>query len=140
MTSFFALVFSLVAPGAGQIFTGHYAEGIILGVAFALGKSVGLPLLLRVFKVSSLKRTLQFFYACNWCYILLIAYAVCSAVWHGFYAQHTHAWYAILAATAISLAYRNTLNAFVFTALCGRTGVYSILRQKKQSPTGKIEK
>ncbi|HAM42554.1 MAG TPA: hypothetical protein DCP52_01780, partial [Elusimicrobia bacterium] len=91
MTSFFALVFSLVAPGAGQIFTGHYAEGAILGVAFALGKSVGLPLLLRVLKVESLKRTLQFFYACNWCYILLIVYAVCSAVWHGFYAQQTHA-------------------------------------------------
>lgn len=137
MTVFFALLFSLVVPGAGQIFTGHYGEGIVLGLLFALGKSVLLPLVLRVFKVESLKRTLQIFYACNWCYILLISYAVCSAVWHGFYAQQTHVWYAFLFALAVSLGYRNTLNAFVFTALCGRTGVYSILRQKKQSPTEK---
>ena len=126
-----------MVPGAGQIFAGHYGEGIVLGLLFALGKSVLLPLVLRVFKVKSLKRTLQIFYACNWCYILLISYAVCSAVWHGFYAQQTHVWYAFLFALAVSLGYRNTLNAFVFTALCGRTGVYSILRQKKQSPTEK---
>ena len=72
MTVFFALMISLVAPGAGQVLTGHYGEGIVLGLLFALGKSVLLPLVLRVFKVESLKRTLQIFYACNWCYILLI--------------------------------------------------------------------
>ena len=43
MTVFFALLFSLVVPGAGQIFTGHYGEGIALGLLFALGKSVLLP-------------------------------------------------------------------------------------------------
>lgn len=133
MTPFVALLFSLMAPGAGQIFTGHWAEGIALGLFFAFGKSVLLPLVLRLFKVESLKHTLQIFYVCNWCYIGLIAYAVCAAVWHGFYAPQTHAWYAVLFAVAVSLAYRNTLNAFIFTALCGRTGIYSILKNKKQS-------
>lgn len=67
MTVFFALLFSLVVPGAGQIFTGHYGEGIALGLLFALGKSVLLPLVLRVFKVESLKRTLQIFYGVIFC-------------------------------------------------------------------------
>ena len=72
-----ALLFSLVAPGAGHILTGNYLQGIIIGIVFALGKSTFLPLALRVFKVTTLKQTLQFFYVCNVVYMLLIFYASC---------------------------------------------------------------
>lgn len=137
MNAVIALVLSLAAPGAGHIFNGFYVEGIVLGVLFAFGKSVFLPLLLRAFGVSNLKRTLQIFYACNWFYIALISYAALTSFWSGFSAAQTHFWYAVLFAVAVSLLYKNTLNAFIFTALCGRTGVYAILRAGRKSPTEK---
>ena len=39
-----ALLLSLIAPGAGHVFTGHYFEGGVIGLLFALGKSTMLPL------------------------------------------------------------------------------------------------
>ena len=137
MNALAALALSLIAPGAGHIFNGFYAEGIVLGTLFAFGKSTLLPLVLRVFGVSNLKRTLQIFYVCNWFYIALISYAALTSFWRGFAALQTHFWYAVLVAVAVSLLYKNTLNAFVVTALCGRTGVYAILRAGRKSPTGK---
>lgn len=135
MNALIALVLSLAAPGAGHIFNGFYTEGLVLGVLFAFGKSTFLPLILRVFGVGNLKRTLQIFYVCNWFYIALICYAALTSFWSGFSVRQTHFWYALLFAVAVSLAYRNTLNAFIFTALCGRTGVYAILRAGRKSPT-----
>lgn len=137
MTALTALLLSLVAPGAGHIFNGNYTEGIFLGVLFAFGKSTLLPLGLRLFKVSRLKRTLQILYAVNCFYIVLILYASLSSFWHGFYVRETHLWYAILFALAVTLAYKNTLNAFIFTALCGRTEVYGMLRSRREIPTEK---
>lgn len=132
-----SLLLSLVAPGAGHIFCGFYTEGIVLGVLFALGKSVLLPLCLRVFRVTALKRTLQLFYVCNCCYMALILYAAISAFVRGLGAENVHFLYAILFAAAITLTYKNTLNAFIFTALCGRTEVYGMLRGKGKIPTEK---
>lgn len=137
MTAFVAFLFSLVAPGAGHILVGAYAEGFLLGGLFALGKSALLPLMLRAFQITDLKRTLQFFYVCNCCYIALILYAAASSVWRGFYAQQTHFLYALAFAICVTAVYKNTLNAFIFTALCGRSGVYTLLREKQKSPTEK---
>ena len=135
MNAAVALLLSLIAPGAGHIFNGYCWQGIIIGVLFAFGKSVFLPLRLRIFRITNLKRTLQILYACNLFYILLILYASLSSFWVGFYVRQTYLWYAILFAVAVTLAYKNTLNAFIFTALCGRSGVYVLLRGKKNSPT-----
>ena len=137
MTSFLALLFSLVAPGAGHIFIGAYAEGFVLGGFFALGKSALLPLVLRMFNITDLKRTLQIFYICNCCYMALILYAAVSSLWRGFYAEQMHFLYALVFAICVTVVYKNTLNAFIFTALCGRSGVYGLLRAKATSPTEK---
>lgn len=137
MTAFLALLFSLVAPGAGHILIGCYGEGIALGMLFAVGKSALLPLGLRVFKVENLKRTLQILYACNWGYIVLILYAAVSSFWRGFYAEQIHFLYAVLFAIIVTLVYKNTLNNFIFTALCGRTEIYKLLRAKQKSQTVK---
>ena len=72
MTPALALLFSLVAPGAGQILNGDFAQGVLLGALFAFGKSVLLPLMLRILRVTRLKTTLQIFYVCNLAYMLLI--------------------------------------------------------------------
>ena len=61
MSALFALIFSLMAPGAGHILTGNYGQGIVLGSLFALGKNAFLPLSLRLFGVYTYKRTLHFF-------------------------------------------------------------------------------
>ena len=137
MTAAVSVLFSLIFPGAGQIYTGDYALGIGIGLLFALGKSAVLPLSLRVLKVNDLVRALKFFYVCNWCYIVLILGAAAGALWRGFYVRETHFLYAFLFACAGIAAYKNTFNPFIFTALCGRKGVWEALAKMRKSPTKK---
>lgn len=137
MTPALCLIFSLIFPGAGQIYAGDYAAGIIIGLLFALGKSALLPLSFRVFKVNDLPRALRFFYVCNCGYIALICGAAAGALWRGFYAPETHFLYAFLFAVAGIAAYKNTFNKFIFTALCGREGVWEAFAKTRKSPTEK---
>ncbi len=137
MSALFALLLSLVAPGAGQIYLGFFTEGIVIGILFALGKSALLPLVLRAFGVTTLRRTLQIFYGCNLGYMALICYAALSSFWRGVAATQTNFLYAVLFAVMVTLVYKNTLNPFIFTALSGRSGVYEILRANKKSTTKK---
>lgn len=140
MTFFLAILFSLVAPGAGQILIGNYIEGMVIGILFALGKSTLLPLALRIGNVSTLKRTLAFFYAFNVGYILLILYAIVSAAWHGFYAQEMHVLQAIVFVFSVMLVYKRTQNKFIFTTLCGRSGIYELMQKMRKSQTVKNKK
>ena len=133
-----ALLFSFMAPGAGQIFVGEFAQGVMFGALFALGKSALLPLSLRVFKVTQLKRTLQFFYVCNWCYIVLILVAAGSAYWQALHAQKTYALAACVSVLCVRLAKKQTYRNFIFTALCGRTGVFALLQ--KMAPAQTVKK
>lgn len=137
MTAAVSLLFSLVCPGAGQVYAGDYASGICIGFLFALGKSALLPLAVRIFHADDLPRALKLFYACNWFYILLILGAACGALWRGFYARETHFLYAFLFACAGIAAYKNTFNKFIFTSLCGREGVWEVLMKTRKSPTEK---
>lgn len=137
MTAAISLLFSLVCPGAGQIYAGDYATGIIIGLLFALGKSALLPLSFRVFNVNDLPRALKLFYVCNWFYILLILGAAAGALWRGFYVRETHFLYAFLFACAGIAMYKNTFNKFIFTALCGREGVWEAFAKTRKSPTKK---
>ena len=132
-----AVLFSIIAPGAGHILTGNYIQGLVIGICFALGKSALLPLSLRMCKITTLKRTLQFFYACNVTYILLVLYAILSAAWFGLYAQKIYFLRAIVFAFAIILMYKHTQNKFIFTSLCGREGIYELMQKMKKSQTEK---
>ncbi len=135
MTAVAALLASLIAPGVGHALTGNYVQAAVLGGLFALGKNALLPLSLRVFRVESLRNTLKFFYACNWCYIALIFYAAISAFWQGLHANAWHVWSALLYAVAIISVYKKTKSKIIFTFLCGRSGVYEWLQKMHQSAT-----
>lgn len=131
MISFLVVFFSFIAPGMGQIFLGNYKEGILWGIFFALGKSAILPLFLRIFRVEKLKTTLKIIYIFNWLYIALICCASISAFHGGKYLTDRNWLYAILFAVMITLVYKNTLNNFVFTSLCGRKDVFDLVKKQK---------
>ena len=138
--SWAALLFSLMAPGAGQIFIGKFWQGVLFGLLFSLGKSALLPLSLRLFKVTQLKRVLQFFYVCNWGYIVLILGAAFLAFFQAQTVEKNYLLGTVLFIICVRVIYKQTLNAFIFTALCGRGGVWKILQSIQKTPTGKIEK
>lgn len=140
MIAILAVLFSLIAPGSGHVLVGDWVQAVVLGGVFALGKTALLPLSLRVFRVQTLKRTLQILYVCNCCYIALIFYAVISAFWCGLQTNELYFLRACLFAVAIILVQKNTQHKFIFTALCGREGVYEILQKMRKSPTGKMGK
>lgn len=137
MIATLALFISLFAPGAGHIFVGKYGEGILLGALFALGKSALLPLVIRVFKVQDVRRLLYVFYWFNWSYIALILYAGISSFAYGTRAQEMHFLQAILFVFCVVLIYKRTFNKFIFTSLCGRTGVYEYWCKLRKTPSEK---
>ena len=140
MTALVALLFSLIAPGAGHALTGHWGQAILIGGIFALGKNALLPLSFRLGRVRTLKRALRFLYVCNWCYIALIFYAVISAFWYGFYTQEMYILRACLFAAVVILVQKNTKSKFIFTALCGRAGMWELVQKIYKSPTEEQEK
>lgn len=137
MTEILCFLFSLVCPGAGQIYAGDFTAGIIIGALFALGKSALLPVAVRVLNVNEPVRALKLFYACNWFYILLIIGAAVGALWRGFYADGNYFLQAVLFSVCVRLMYKNTFNKFIFTALCGRAGVWELLAKMRKTPTEK---
>lgn len=132
-----AVLFSLVAPGAGNIFAGDYAQGAVLGLLFVLGRSGLLPLALRAFKVQTFKGVLQAFYTCNCFYITLIFYAIVSSFLQTKSNAPVHFLYAIIFAICISVAYKKAFSKFIFTAICGREGVYEFYLKNKKLPSEK---
>lgn len=134
---FLALLFSLMAPGAGHILGGDYTQGVVLGVLFVLGRSGLLPLALRMLNVQSKRGLLRAFYACNWFYILLILYAAVSAFLQTKSNTSAHFLYAIFSVICISVAYKKTFSAFIFSAICGRKNAYAFYLQNRKSPTEK---
>lgn len=135
--SMVALLVSLMAPGAGQIFCGNFLQGIIWGTLFALGKSALLPLCLRIFKIKKLKTTLYAFYVWNWIYIFVIlvaafaAFAQAQAVTKNYFLQ------TVLFILCVRIVKKQTFNSFIFTALCGRSGVWNILLKTSHLPSEK---
>ena len=140
MTAVLAVLFSLIAPGAGHALTGDWIQAVVLGGVFALGKNALLPFGLRVFRVDTLARVLKIFYVCNWCYVVLIFYAIASAFWCGLHASQMQIGKAILFAGMVILVQKNTQNKFIFTALCGRDGVWELMQKMRKSTTEKKEK
>lgn len=137
MMKVFALLFTLMAPGAGHIFAGDYTQGIVLGVLFSVGRSGLLPLMLRALQLQTTRSVLLSFYACNWFYILLILYAAFSAFLQTKSNVPVHFLYAIFSVICISVAYKKTFAKFIFTAICGREGVYEFYLKNKKLSTGK---
>lgn len=132
-----ALLFSLICPGAGQIFRGQFLLGILFGLLFCLGKSALLPLSLRVCKVTKLRQTLQFFYVCNWGYIVLILGAALAVFFYTPSDEKKYFLETFLFILCVRLIYKQTFNPLIFTALCGRSGMWKIWQSVQKSPTRK---
>ncbi len=137
---YWALLFNLIMPGAGQIFLGQFVEGILFGLLFCLGRSALLPLSLRLFKVSTLKQTLKIFYVCNWCYILLIFISLFAVFFQRAGSEKKYFLETIFFIISARLIYKQTFNSFIFTTLSGRSGVWKILQNIRKSSSEKIEK
>lgn len=135
MNGFLALLLSMIAPGSGQIFNGDYWLGAALGVMFSLGKTALLPLMVRAFKVRSEEGILKLFYWFNWLYSLCVLFAIVQATACGFSVSIVHPWTAVLCAFMIVSVYRNTHKEILFSALCGRRGLYQILLPVRKSPS-----
>ena len=71
---------------------------------------------------------------------LLVCYAVFSAFWRGFWCEDGHFLYAFLFAICLIVTYKNTFNRVIFTMLCGRTGIYDMVRSSRNIPSGEKEK
>ena len=132
-----AVIFTLIAPGSGDILTGNYTHGLTVGLLFVLGRSGILQLMLRALRVRTQRGALQCFYACNWFYIVLIFYALVHAFLQTKNNATAYFLYAVVAAICISFAYKKTFCNSIFTALCGRSGLYEFYLKNKKSPTEK---
>ena len=132
-----ALLVSFIAPGAGQILIGKFALGILIGLLFSLGKSALLPLSLRMLGVKQLQQMLRVVYVCNWGYILLIFTAALLSVFQAQGVQHAHVVATIFFIICVRVIKKQTFNAFIFTALCGRSGMWKILQHISKNTTEK---
>lgn len=135
MNGIIALFLSMVAPGAGQIFNGDYWLGALLGGMFALGKTAVLPLMVRGLRLKTEESILKLFYWFNWLYSVCVLFAIVQATVRGFGVTVTHPWTAVLCALMIISVYKNTQKEILFSALCGRRGLYQVLRPVRKSPT-----
>lgn len=135
-----ALLLGLCAPGAAQIFNGEFTKGIVFGVLFALGRSVFLPLCLRIFSIRSERAVLLTFLWANRLFVGVILYALVDGVYQAFFVSQTYGWSAVLSAVMIVAVSKNTFKNFLFTALCGRAGLFEILVPKRISPSENIKK
>ena len=140
MIAALAVLFSLIVPGAGHALTGNWTQAVVLGILFALGKSALLPLSLRLLRVQTLRGVLKTFYVCNWCYVALIFYAIASAFWCGLHAQHMQLGKAVLFAVMLVLVQKNTQHKFIFTALCGRSGIWELAQKIHKFSSEKARK
>lgn len=133
MNGIWAFLISLVAPGAGQIFNGQYGLGVLLGGMFALGKTALLPLLVRLLKIRTEVAALRLVYWFNWAYGLCVLFAIFQAAVVGFEQTQRHPWTALISAFAIVCVYKNTMKEVLFEALCGRAGIYQLIRPVRKS-------
>ncbi len=133
MNGIIALVLSMVAPGAGQVFNGDYWLGAALGGMFALGKTALLPLSVRVLRVQTEEGLLKLFYWFNWLYSLCVLFAIVQAGARGFGGAQSHPWTGVLSAFMIVAVFKNTHKEILFSALCGRRGLYEIIKPNRKS-------
>jgi len=135
MIKLVAVFFTLIAPGAGHVLSGHYTQGAVIGLLFAVGRSGLLPLVLRALNVQTERGLLQTFYAFNWFYIVLIWYAIIDSFLQTKSNAPLHFLQAIFCAACILVAYKNTFCKFIFEALSARRGAYELYLKIKKLPS-----
>jgi len=136
MNGVFSIVFSLLGPGAGQVFNGQLAKGLIFMLLFALWRSFFLPLFLRVFARTDLRRGLKIIYVFNIIYMFIIAGAVIDAFYFSYSARGNFL-FAFISVLCVRGAQRSTLNKNIFEMLCGSPLFFYYVKppRKNNSPS-----
>ncbi|MBT3393417.1 MAG: hypothetical protein HOF38_03875 [Elusimicrobiaceae bacterium] len=75
-----AFLFSLICPGAGQMFYGGFLKATIFSFIFIFGKIVLLPLLVRIFKIKTTQKILKLTYSFNIFYVCVIILSILDSV------------------------------------------------------------
>lgn len=141
MNGALAVLFSLMAPGAGQAYNGQFVKAGIIIFFFALGKSFVLPLMLRFFARGRERRGLKIIFGFNIFYILFVVGAIIDA--YAFSSSKNSSFILcfvlVLCARAVQI---NTLNENIFFMLCGNINYFSFVAPKRAraaSPSEKIK-
>jgi len=119
-----ALTLSLIAPGAGQIFNGQYFKAAVFALLFAFGRTVFLPLLIRIINFKDTVKMLKFIYAFNTVYPAIILLAAADAAYFGRGAHHSvDIIMAILAAFALVSIRKGLRHPFIIYSMSGREDI-----------------
>jgi hypothetical protein len=115
--------FSLLAPGAGQFYNGHYYKAVFFGMVFSMGLSVFLPMFLRSFQKKPetfFLKAIRFF---NFVYATLIALSVFDAILFCWKQKNPFEFenvaFSLVFAIAIISLHRNLKSKHVFDMLVG---------------------
>jgi hypothetical protein len=129
-----ALIFSLIAPGSGQVFNEQYFKAGFFAFIFVFGRYVILPLIIRVLKFKDDVSALKIIYVFNIVYPILIIISAVDAAYFAANIPHNArgALYAIFSLFIISAAYRALSNKFIVYSMSGREDLVKyILTSKK---------
>jgi hypothetical protein len=134
MTAAFAcLIFSLIAPGSGQIFNGQYLKGAVFAFLFIFGPTVLLPLVIRIFKFKDDVKVLKIIYYFNVFYPVFLIIAVIDAAYAGMHTLHTFkgAVIALICAFVFASAHKGLRNGFIIYSMSGRRDIAQYILVKK---------
>jgi hypothetical protein len=130
-----ALIFSLIAPGSGQVFNGQYFKAGFFAFIFIFGRCVILPLIIRIFKFKDDISALKLIYIFNIIYPILIIISAVDAAYFATNISHNArgAFYAICALFIISTTYRALSNKFIVYSMSGREDLVKYILTSKNS-------
>lgn len=129
----FAFLISLIAPGSGQLFNGQYFKAALILGFFIFGKTVLLPLLIRIINFKERVSMLKFIYRFNILYpIIMLLSAIDAAlkapqIYHGAFTFL----FAIITAIIAAGMYKNLQSAFIINSLSGLNDITPFILGKK---------
>ncbi|MFA6583780.1 MAG: hypothetical protein WCS77_05735 [Elusimicrobiaceae bacterium] len=140
MNIFLALLFSLTAPGAGQIYNGDYALGACFGGFFVLWHSLFAPLILRIAGLSDPRRILRFAAIVGKVFICIIIISMAEAGFSAIRNTNPFSWGSVgisLASAVILVAAQKALLRSPFPDMvAGLAGFMDLIRPDTRTRSG----
>lgn len=117
-----AIILSLLAPGAGQVYNGHYFKATAFAVIYAMLMTVIFPLFIRIFKITDIQKMLAAAKTFNIIVICAVLISVADAgisAWFKAGVTKTDIIASLIYVFAVVTIHKNLKNAFLITALSG---------------------
>ena len=138
MELFLVTLFSLCAPGAGQVYNADYGKAAVFGGIFILLQPLAAPLLVRILKIRELRGVLKLAQTVNRIFIAAVILSVVDAVYSAYkgYTALLHiSWsgaaYAAVYAAAVSVCYRYLMASPYPDMVAGMEGFILLVRPEK---------